>query len=64
MYWQTSVHVIGAISLILFEFTYNIFPLAEAVCLLSKGVSMVKLDAKEIEISKKSEILLRISRLG
>jgi len=36
MYWQTSVHVIGAISLILFEFTYNIFPLAEAICLSLK----------------------------
>jgi hypothetical protein len=49
MYWQTSVQVIGAISLILFECTYKISPLAG-----------VKLDTEE----KKSEILLRISRLG
>jgi len=33
------------------------------VCLL-KCVLMIKLDAKEIEISKKSEILLRISCIG
>jgi hypothetical protein len=31
MYWQTSVQVIGAISLILFECTYKISPLAGAV---------------------------------
>jgi hypothetical protein len=34
MYWQASVQVIGAISLILFECTYNISLLAGAVCLL------------------------------
>jgi hypothetical protein len=60
MYWQTSVQVIGAISLILFECTYKILPLAGAVRLPLERSMTVKLDTEE----KKSEILLRISRLG